>query len=49
MAPGNHLRAYPLWFDAVASFSLLIGVWLGVLVFEMGLPVLSKVPQGNDL
>lgn len=35
----------PLWFELMASFSLLVGVWLGVLVFN--LPILPKPARNN--
>lgn len=35
----------PLWFDAMASFSLLVGIWLGVLVYHID--VVRKVVLGS--
>ncbi len=37
----------PLWFDAMASSSLLVGIWLGVLVYHMD--VVKNVVSGRKL
>ncbi|MCB0566362.1 MAG: hypothetical protein KDD01_18485 [Phaeodactylibacter sp.] len=37
----------PLWFEATAAFSLLLGVWLGALIFKIDPEALSKL--GNEV